>query len=101
PFAYFRDWIPYTGNAAAAYAGADRYPAGAAQPLYLSGTGDLVTSAGAVRAGSQSYANAPDGAPTSYSETSAVQGSLVPDPLTAPTDAPGTFAAWSTVPLPA
>src|SRR3989440_8053013 len=99
PFAYFRDWIPYTGNAAAAYAGADRYPAGTAQPLYLSGTGDLVTSAGAVRPGSQSYANAPGSTPTSYSETSALQGSLVPDPLTQPADAPGTFAAWSTQPL--
>jgi predicted acyl esterase len=100
-FAYFRDWVPYTGNASAAYASADLYPVGTAQPLYLSGSGDsgsgdLVTSAGALRPGSQSYANAPGGTPTSYSETSAVQGSLVPDPLTEPTDAPGTFAAWST-----
>ena len=79
---------------------------GTAQPLYLSGSGDsgsgdLVTSADAVQPGSRSYANAPGGTPTSYSETSAVQGSLVPDPLTEPTDAPGTFAAWSTPPLPA
>jgi len=99
PFAYFRDWVAYTGNASAAYAGTDRYPAGQPQPLYLSGAGDLVTSPTLVRAGSQSYANAPGGTPTSYSETSAVQGSLVPDPLTQPTDAPGTFAAWTTAPL--
>src|SRR5207245_2032903 len=43
-FAYFRNWVPYTGNAAAAYASADRYPVGTAQPLYLSGDADLVTS---------------------------------------------------------
>jgi ABC-2 type transport system ATP-binding protein len=72
---------------------------GTAQPLYLSGTGDLVTSTGAVQPGSQSYANTPGATPTSYSETSALQGSLVPDPLTEPTDTPGTFAAWSTPPL--
>jgi putative CocE/NonD family hydrolase len=100
-FAYFRDWIPYTGNASAAYASADRYPVGAPQSLYLSGSGDLVASPGAVQPGSQSYANAPGGTPTSYSETSALQGGLVPDPLTRPVDAPGTFAAWTTPPLPA
>jgi putative CocE/NonD family hydrolase len=98
-FAYFRDWVPYTGNASAAYASADRYPGGQSQPLYLSGTGDLVPSPDAVQAGSVSYANAPGGTPTSYSETSAVQGNQVPDPLTPPTDAPGTFAAWTTPPL--
>jgi ABC-2 type transport system ATP-binding protein len=98
-FAYFRDWIGYTGDAAPAYASNDAYPAGRMAPLYLSGDTDLVTSAGDVRPGSQSYANAPGGAPTSYSETSAVQGSLVPDQQTVPYDTPGTFAAWTSPPL--
>jgi ABC-2 type transport system ATP-binding protein len=93
-FAYFRDWVP-----SAPYASADRYPVGTAQPLYLSGTADLVTSTRNVVPGSQTYANAPGGVPTSYSETSALQGNQVPDPQTPPTDAPGTFAAWTTAPL--
>jgi predicted acyl esterase len=98
-FAYFRDWVGYTGNASPAYGSAERYPVGTAQPLYLSGTADLVTSTKNVRPGSQTYANAPGGAPTSYSETSALQGGQVPDPLTPPTDGAGTFAAWTTAPL--
>ncbi|HCT76522.1 MAG TPA: hypothetical protein DGG94_16240 [Micromonosporaceae bacterium] len=98
-FAYFRDWVSYSGDAQPAYAAEDAYPVGRAQPLYLSGDEDLVASNAAVRAGSQSYVNAPGGVPTSYSETSAVQGSLVPDPLAVPFDAPGTFAAWTSPPL--
>jgi ABC-2 type transport system ATP-binding protein len=98
-FAYFRDWIGYTGDAAPAYATDDAYPVGHMAPLYLSGSADLVAAAGAVRPGSQSYANAPGGAATSYSETSAVQGSLVPDQTAVPFDAPGTFAAWTSPPL--
>lgn len=78
-FAYYRDW---TGT----YASASSYPVGRMASL------SLVTD-------TQTYANAPGGAPTSYSETSAVQGSLVPDPLTVPFDTPGTFAAWTSAPL--
>src|SRR5205807_3462621 len=33
------------------------------------------------------------------SETSALQGGTIPVPVVQPTDAPGTFAAWSTPPL--
>ena len=68
-----------------------------ALPLYLSGAKDLVTSRNKVRAGSQSWANGPGGSPTSYSETSS-QGGQDTDPLP-PTDAPGTFAAWTSAPV--
>jgi ABC-2 type transport system ATP-binding protein len=98
-FAYFRDWVSYQGNAAPAFGSAAGFPVGRMQPLYLSGTSDLVTSAGAVHSGSQSYANTPGGLPTSYSETSALQGSTIPDASTPPSDTPGTFAAWTSAPL--
>lgn len=98
-FAYFRDWIRYQGNAAPAYGEADGFPVGTQRPLYLSGDSDLVSSASSVRSGSQSQANAPGGVPTSYSETSALQGSTIPDSSTPPSDLPGTFAAWTSAPL--
>jgi predicted acyl esterase len=98
-FSYFKDWISYSGNAVAAYGTADAYPVGRAQALYLSGDASLVADSTGIRVGSQSYENAPGGLATSYSETSAVQGSLVPDPLAVPFDTPGTFAAWTSPPL--
>lgn len=95
-FAYFRDWVPYTGNAAPAYGTASSYPVSAGQPLYLSGNGDLVTARTAVRPGSATWSVAP-ALPTSYSEVSGVEGSYVP--AQQPYDAPGTFAAWTSGPL--
>ncbi len=106
-FAYFRDWVDYTGNARPAYAETGRYPAvRKPTPLYLSGgsgvgesSGALVSSAGAVRPGTTSWSNPGGGAAASYSETSALQGSAVPDGITPPYDTPGTFGAWTTAPL--
>ena len=48
-----------------------------------------------MQAGSATYANAGP-APTSYSETSGLEGSQVNNP---PSDAPGTFAAFTSTPL--
>ncbi len=50
-----------------------------------------------MRPGAQTWANAPGGAPTSYSETSS-QGGQATDPLP-PTDAPGTFGSWTSAPM--
>ena len=97
--AYFRDWVTYDGIATPAYGTADAYPVGDVQPLYLSGTDALVTSRKAVQAGSATYANLAGETPTSYSETSALQGGQVPDGVTPPYDTPGTFASWQTQPL--
>ena len=97
-FAYFRDWVDYSGTAAPAYASAGAYPVGSAQKLYLSGSDALVTAMSQVHPGSATYANLLGPAPTSYSETSAAQDSI-PDEATPPTDAPGTYAAWTTAPL--
>jgi predicted acyl esterase len=96
-FSYFRDWVGYTGIATPAYGTSAAYPVGALLPLFLSGDGKLVTKKSAVKPGSQSYANAPGGAATSYSETSS-QGGSSTDPLP-PSDSPGTFAQWTSEPL--
>ena len=95
-FTYFRDWVGYSGIATPAYGTSTGYPVGDRLSLYLSGS-TLVTKKSAVRPGSQSYANAPGGAGTSYSETSS-QGGNATDPLP-PSDSPGTFAAWTSEPL--
>jgi ABC-2 type transport system ATP-binding protein len=96
-FAYFQDWVAYSGIATKAYATSTTFPVGRALPLYLSGAQDLVTAKARVLPGSQSWANATGGAPTSYSETSS-QGSQESDPLP-PTDGPGTFGSWTSAPV--
>src|SRR4051794_33445091 len=91
---YFRDWVKYTGDATAAYASAPSYPvAGSEQKLYLSGSDALVGDASKVAAGSASFATPAAGAPTSYTETSALDQD---QPVT---DAPGTFAQFTGAPL--
>jgi predicted acyl esterase len=96
-FTYFRDWVGYAGIATPAYGTSDAYPVSTSLPLFLSGDGTLVTKKAAVKPGSQSYANAPGGVGTSYSETSS-QGGNSTDPLP-PSDSPGTFAKWTSEPL--
>jgi X-Pro dipeptidyl-peptidase (S15 family)/X-Pro dipeptidyl-peptidase C-terminal non-catalytic domain len=98
-FSFFRDWGPYSGIATPAYGSSATYPAGSSQQLYLSGSDRLVTSRSTVVPGSATYANLAGEAPLSYSEVSAVQGDPIPNDETAPYDAPGSFAAWSTAPL--
>ncbi|KRE57297.1 hypothetical protein ASG70_00685 [Phycicoccus sp. Soil748] len=99
-FAYFRDWVPYTGTAAPAYASASSYPVGTRRTWYLSSADDLVTSRKAVLPGSTSWSNPGLGAPASYSEVSGLEGQVsLPAGVTTPYDTPGTFGAWSTPPL--
>ncbi len=98
-FCYFRDWVHY--NTAPKHAGraiAKAYTCKGSYTgdhlnarLYFTGDGALTKHAAKVQSGSASYASAP-GAPTSYSETSALEGDTVNLP---PTDAPGTFAAFT------
>ncbi|NUS52986.1 MAG: hypothetical protein HOQ22_18345 [Nocardioidaceae bacterium] len=101
-FAYFRDWVTYDTSPAKAAAGVRKayatsptFSEAPTATLYLTGNDGLTDKAGAVTTGSQSYAN-PPGAPTSYSETSGLEGGQVNNP---PSDAPGTFAAYTTPPL--
>jgi ABC-2 type transport system ATP-binding protein len=92
-FSYFRDWVPYTGDAAPAYATAPAYPAGRTASLYLSGADSLVASRRAVRPGAASWVGVPGPGAASYTETSGTE------PTGPPTDAPGTFVRYATAPL--
>jgi predicted acyl esterase len=99
-FAYFRDWVSYTGSAAPAYASAPSFPAGSRQIWYLSSADQLVSSKSAILPGSTSWSNPGGGAAASYSEISGLEGQVsLPPGTTAPHDTPGTFGSWSTAPL--
>jgi predicted acyl esterase len=87
-FSYFRPWVGYTGIATPAYATTSSFPAAAAKRLYF---GSGLSSGRPTGVATQTFA-APT-VPASYSETSAIDSQL--GPLSPPTDAPGTFASWS------
>jgi ABC-2 type transport system ATP-binding protein len=96
PFAYFRDWVSYTGNAAPAYASSGNYPVGQSTNLYLSGT-RLAPSAPLVANGTQSFWTAPAGAPTNLTPFESISYfAKVPVPEA---DLPGTTATWNSDPL--
>jgi ABC-2 type transport system ATP-binding protein len=93
-FAYFRDWVPYSGIATPAYGTSASFPVGAPSRFFLSGNGQLVTDPHRVQAGSQSFVTPPAGAPTGSSGLDAFSPNLPPDE-----NVPGTFAAWTGAPL--
>ena len=93
-FAYFRDWVSYSGIATPAYATSSSFPVGTSRTYRFSGSDQLVTSL-VTTAGSQSFVTPAAGAPTSLN-TLDVLGSYVGQPVEEVVDAPGTFAAWST-----
>jgi predicted acyl esterase len=95
-FAYYRDWVPFSGKGpdTVQYAAASAYPAAKSLRLYLSGSNALVGDKAAVQSGSATYSNLGGGVPSSYSETSDVQGNQLPDEDSPASDAPGTFASW-------
>ena len=97
-FAYFRDWVNYTGIATPAYATAASYPVGHTSPLYLSAAQSLVTSRPEIGVSVQRFVTPPAGAPTSSVAPDAI-GGTAPLTSTPDDDAPGTFASWSTAPL--
>ena len=93
-FAYFRDWVPYTGIATPAYGSASTYPVGTATKYYLSGS-TLTTSASGLATATQSFLTPVAGVPTSTDPLDVV-GSSLPLPET---DLPGTTATWTTAAL--
>jgi ABC-2 type transport system ATP-binding protein len=92
-FSYFRDWVTYTGDARPAYGSAPAYPASDDRTWLLSGTDTLTADRAAVQPGTANFATPPAGAPTSVSEISAASQDV---PLS---DAPGTFAQYTSAPL--
>lgn len=95
-FAYFRDWISYSGIATPAYATSGSYPVGNSRTYYLSGTGQLAGSALSVKSGSQSFVTPPFGAPSSINPLDVIGGYTGQLPQA---DLPGTFANWTSGPL--
>lgn len=96
-FAYFRDWVSYTGSAAPAYATAGSYPVPGRQTWYLSAADELVPTRSQVLPGSTSWSNPGGGGFASYSEVSGLEGQVdLPDGVRTPFDTPGTFGAWTT-----
>jgi ABC-2 type transport system ATP-binding protein len=90
---YFRNWVKYEGDATKAYARAKRYPFGSKRTLFLSGSNALVGDRTKIAAGSSIFTPPSGGAPTSYTETSALDQD---QPVR---DAAGTFAQFVGPPL--
>jgi ABC-2 type transport system ATP-binding protein len=95
-FAWFRDWVRYTGIATPAYGTSEAFPVGTRTPFYLSGTG-LSRSATGLSSGSQSFTTPAAGLPTTF-ESADVLGAYLDPPLPEE-DQPGTSASWSSAPL--
>ncbi len=96
-FAYFRDWIGYSGIATPAYGTAPAYPVGSAATYYLSAGGELVAAPGAPDTDTQAFLTGPAGLPTSLQPPSTLESIARPlFPLVPPVDLPGTHAAWAT-----
>lgn len=91
-FAYFRDWVPYTGIATPAFGTAPSYGS-FPNVRYFLGSSALTTGT-ASGSGSQTFLTAPAGLPTSLNPLDAI-GSTLPVPLPEK-DLPGTFASWTT-----
>ncbi|MBV9485156.1 MAG: hypothetical protein JO246_03790, partial [Frankiaceae bacterium] len=94
-FAYYRDYIPFHGKGpdTVQYGHAKHFPVGHMRKFFASGTSKLVTTRSKVKDGSVQYANLAGATPLSFSEVSAVNGSL-PSQTTKPSDGDGSFAAW-------
>jgi ABC-2 type transport system ATP-binding protein len=93
-FAYFRDWVPYSGIATPAYGSATTYPIGTPTTYYLSGSALATSSSGLTKA-TQTLLTPIGGIPTSTDPLDVI-GSALPLPEI---DLPGTAAAWTTTPL--
>lgn len=92
-FAYFRDWVTYSGSAAPAYGTSSTFPVGTAKKYYLSSLNDLVPSAASIVPRNQAFLTLPAGPPTSLSEFDALGGyAKLPVPEI---DLPGTYGRWA------
>jgi ABC-2 type transport system ATP-binding protein len=94
-FAYFRDWVSYTGNASPAYATSSTFPVGAAQVWRLSGKSALVTGSTLSASGQQTLLTPPAGLPTSLNNADVLGSYTGTTPATQP-DLPGTMVHWDT-----
>jgi len=94
-FAWFRDWVKYTGIATPAYATSSAFPVGSRTSLYLSGDGTLASKTTEVTVGSASFVTPVAGLPTGLDPLDVIGGTAPVSSLPSG-DQPGTFASWST-----
>lgn len=92
-FAYYRDWVKYSGNASPAYGTSSTFPVGTDKKFYLSGTNALSTSSTGLEPGSVTLLAGLVGAPTTLEKLDAI-GSLFALPVPE-VDLPGTAAQWT------
>jgi hypothetical protein len=94
---YYRDYVPHGANddPTPSYQSAPAYPVGTTRHYFLSSSDSLVRTAGEVKAGTASFAAPAHPTVTSYSEISAEDPGTQP-----PSDAPGSFAGFTSAPLP-
>jgi ABC-2 type transport system ATP-binding protein len=100
-FAYYRDWVPYSGSGPddEQYATARAYPAQRSAVFKLSAAGWLSPPGLAVTGEDVRFANPPGGTPAAYSETSnfsAPGGQAAGIP---PSEQYGQYAAWTSPPF--
>ena len=99
-FAYFRDWVSYTGIATPAYATSSSFPVGGSRTYYLSGgsstaDGQLTTNVLGVQGGTHAFVTPGAGLPTNLDPTDVLSG-LAPAAMPTADDVQGTYAAWTT-----
>ncbi|MBJ8344842.1 CocE/NonD family hydrolase [Antrihabitans sp. YC2-6] len=94
-FAYFRNWVSYTGNAAPAYASSATFPVGQPRTFSLSGDRRLVANPADARPGAQTLVTGPGGLPTGLEPLN-----ITPNNNNIPTvQIPGTEAMFTTDPM--
>ncbi|EFQ82147.1 hydrolase CocE/NonD family protein [Aeromicrobium marinum DSM 15272] len=93
-FAYFRDWVSYTGNAEPAFGTSATFPVGTDRTFYLSGTA-LSPSPAKLKKASSWFFTTAAGLPTSLDPLDVI-GEFAPLPEV---DLPGTFTTFTTAPL--
>lgn len=93
-FAYFRDWVPYSGNAEPAYATSPSYPVGVERAFHLSGDGRLVDAATDAVPGAQTITTGVAGLPTGIEPPNIAPAAPIPT-----NTVPGTQTSWTTAPL--
>jgi predicted acyl esterase len=92
-FAYFRNWVSYTGNASPAYATAASFPVGSARKYYLTSAQGLTTNFLSIARSSQTLVTTPAGAPAEFGSLDAIGSSFTPRPET---DTLGTYTNYIT-----
>jgi predicted acyl esterase len=92
-FAYFRDWVPYTGSAAPAYATSPSFPVGSTKNYYLTNAQGLTTNVLGITRSNQALVTVPAGAPAEFGSLDAIGSASEPRPEM---DVLGTYANYIT-----